>query len=311
MMNKMSSITFPDGSNYEITDDKARKDITEINNDINNVQGAIDDVVRTIGYTASKNFVPYPNLEKTRTDKSVTWTDNGDGTVTVNGTPTYDVWFTPCNENTEINVSLKKGKYILNGCPQGGSEDTYQLYVANSTLGIRYQDYGDGVEFTLDNDTLLGLSIKIKAGVKADNLLFKPMIRYASIQDDTYEPYVEDVQTKVNRLYDVEDIFKIVLAACTTSLTNVYTYTATKKCIVNLSGTAYYSNSVPKRIEIKKNGDILLSANGFSTTTEVLSALGTTAFAILQKDETLKVYVGYQNNGSNNIHLSGYVQYLE
>jgi hypothetical protein len=34
MMNKMSSITFPDGSSYEVTDDKARKDITELNNSL-------------------------------------------------------------------------------------------------------------------------------------------------------------------------------------------------------------------------------------------------------------------------------------
>ena len=48
MINKMSSITFPDGSNYEITDDKARKDITEINNDIDNVQGAIDEINESV-----------------------------------------------------------------------------------------------------------------------------------------------------------------------------------------------------------------------------------------------------------------------
>lgn len=54
MMNKMSSITFPDGSNYEITDDKARKDITEINNDIDNVQGAIDGIQTQLDSKADK-----------------------------------------------------------------------------------------------------------------------------------------------------------------------------------------------------------------------------------------------------------------
>lgn len=43
-MQKMSSLTFPDGSSYEITDDKARKDITEINNDVDVMQGAIDEL---------------------------------------------------------------------------------------------------------------------------------------------------------------------------------------------------------------------------------------------------------------------------
>ena len=54
MMNKMSSITFPDGSSYEVTDDKARKDITELNNNANNLQGAIEDVQTQIDYNADR-----------------------------------------------------------------------------------------------------------------------------------------------------------------------------------------------------------------------------------------------------------------
>lgn len=44
MMNKMSSITFPDGSSYEVTDDKARKDITELNSNLEATNENVVDV---------------------------------------------------------------------------------------------------------------------------------------------------------------------------------------------------------------------------------------------------------------------------
>ena len=52
MMNKMSSLTFPDGSTYEITDDKARKDITEINNNVNNIGQIVVDESLTVTITS-------------------------------------------------------------------------------------------------------------------------------------------------------------------------------------------------------------------------------------------------------------------
>ena len=62
MMNKMSSITFPDGSNYEITDDKARKDITEINNKLditNDNVSAMHNLVYSVEKIFKKNVVSF------------------------------------------------------------------------------------------------------------------------------------------------------------------------------------------------------------------------------------------------------------
>ena len=41
----------------------------------------------------NKNFVTYPYASGTNTSSGVTFTDNGDGTITVNGTATKDVYF--------------------------------------------------------------------------------------------------------------------------------------------------------------------------------------------------------------------------
>ena len=288
-------------------------DESNVKDALDKTQGAIDELKGTIGYT-SKNLLKYPYVDESPLHNGVTWTDNGDGTITGNGTSTGQSSFT-LKERTANPLTLEKGKYILSGCPQGGGENTYCLLIvktSGSTFEVVTLDDGNGAEFTLDEKTNLGIYCMIyNTGVKIENLVFKPMIRYASIQDDTYEPYVADVQTKVNRLYDVETISKIILVATTTELVNGYTYTATKKCIINISASAYYSNSVPKKIEIKKNNNSLISANGYYGSSPQLNAISTSAFSILEKGETINVNVAYQSIANNNIHISGYVQYLE
>lgn len=201
-MQKMSSLTFPDGSSYEITDDKARKDITETNNNVSDVQGAIDEVSRTLGYTMSKNLLKFPYFMDKNLANGITWTVNSDGSVTPSGTST-DESNTVLQHRINNPLKLKKGKYILSGCPKGGSTDTYSLLVLK-TVGDTYeiiaQDVGEGVEFELTEDTNVGVLCKVwKSGVTISGTYY-PMIRDADIKDDTYEPYVADLDTRINNI---------------------------------------------------------------------------------------------------------------
>ena len=83
--------------------------------------------------------------------------------------------------------SLEKGKYILSGCPSGGSNTSYSI---RGTRGFYGRDNGDGItgEYTVGEK--LYIYIEIASGYTANNLKFYPMIRLASEVDDTYEPYV-------------------------------------------------------------------------------------------------------------------------
>lgn len=130
-----------------------------------------------------KEYLPYPyvafNGTTTATRYGVTFTDNGDGTVTANGTATGVIWFIlPGNDFT-----LPQDTYVLSGCPVGGSEETYYFGASlynNDTIvsGSAANDIGAGA--TLDTTdktyTSVRIFICIKTGTTVTNLRFNPKV---------------------------------------------------------------------------------------------------------------------------------------
>lgn len=172
----------------------------------------IDNVKKTIGY--SKNLLPYPYVQSNFSYYGITLTDNGDGTLTANGTATGDFFFIMVNP-----IPLSKGEYILSGCPSGGSESTYSIYVEKTDETFIMFDTGNGVNFTLSETTKVAIAIRIKQGVTLSNKVFKPMVRYASIKDDTYESYVADMKAHINNIQGGFVTFTGLTAGGTTSRT--------------------------------------------------------------------------------------------
>jgi hypothetical protein len=156
------------------------------------VQVAIDELKGTIGYS-KKNLLPYPYYSGSSiVDSGLTWNCDNNGVLSANGTASNNCWYNVIHASNKP-LLLKKGKYILNGCVSGGSNATYRIELLNSNFEVLFTDIGNGCEFTLEEDTNVGLRIYVFSGVKLNNLVFKPMIRLASIEDDTYEPYVPSV----------------------------------------------------------------------------------------------------------------------
>ena len=138
---------------------------------------------------AGKNKLPYPYTQTTRTENGVTFTDNGDGTVKVNGTATANTVFYLAPSAEGALGFLPTGSYIVNGCPSGGGTSTYEIQmringtwfdVGSAETQINYVNGGGGA------DTC---RIRVLSGQTVNNLVFKPMIRLASETDATYEPY--------------------------------------------------------------------------------------------------------------------------
>lgn len=151
-----------------------------------------------------KNLLP--NTAITETVSGVTFTKNSDGTITANGTATANIYFVIGT------VSNLIGSFVLNGCPTGGGGSTYRLYAYVSGGGSTIaSDYGAGDSFTLAESTNIDAAILLLNGQTVSNIVFKPMIRKASIADATYQPYA-----MTNReLTEVIDSYSI------TSLKNV------------------------------------------------------------------------------------------
>lgn len=147
------------------------------------------DYPQPITMLGARNLLPYPYHEKSQTENGITFTENGDGTITVNGTATANAWFIFSHYAAKP-LSLKAGDYVLTGCPSGGSRETYFMAIGSDASTLVGYDIGSGARFFFDEDqSTVHSFIKIAGGTTVSNLTFKPMIRPAACEDDTWVPY--------------------------------------------------------------------------------------------------------------------------
>ena len=151
----------------------------------------------TLGYQC-KNLLPFP---KTISKDGITFTCDENGYMTASNT-TSDArqW---AAYNSQYNVKLKPGKYILSFVSASVCTNTYgniKVLSANdkqiADIGqINYYNKTSGaVEFTIDTEQTVYIMSKIFDGKTAI------MLRYADITDNTYEPYQPSVQEQIAAL---------------------------------------------------------------------------------------------------------------
>lgn len=124
------------------------------------------------GYTKNLLNVFNSASGQTATINGVTWTVQSDGTVTANGTATANSFFYILPANAYVGFGVPT---IMNGCPEGGSETTYEMQTALGSTALH--DYGDG------DGVLMGagaqyryVALCVRNGYTANYLTFKPMI---------------------------------------------------------------------------------------------------------------------------------------
>lgn len=201
----LSTNDFTDADKSKL-DDLENYNDTEINADISKVasQAAINKAA--LGYQI-KNMLQ--NTATTATISGVTFTVNDDKSITMNGTASQQIVFVIYNgaPSTEmINSQL-----LLSGCDDGSME-TYRLVLQNATNGfttIGNNDGGDDalVNITSDIKTIRCIII-VYAGITVNNVTIYPMLRYANIIDNTYEPYTPSIYEQlINKIavLDSED----------------------------------------------------------------------------------------------------------
>lgn len=152
-----------------------------------NIADGVSTIVKTIEGSTVKcdNLIPYPYADTTKTVNGVTFTDNGDGTITVNGTATDNAIF---NLKT-ITVQIGSN-YFLSGCPSTGSTTTYIVYAADGVYG--YADAGAG-KLINPASTNLSLSVLVYAGATLSNVVFRPMLN-AGTTALPYQPYFKGLK---------------------------------------------------------------------------------------------------------------------
>lgn len=132
--------------------------------------------------TEGYQLLPYPYEETTKTVNGITFTDNGDGTVTVNGTSTSTATFRLYGYST--NLKEIPGNYI-----SGGTSDIFVRVVTydNGQYHVLANSTGNADE--IDKSTYQNgyIEIAISPNTTLNNQLIKPLL--SNITDATFEKY--------------------------------------------------------------------------------------------------------------------------
>lgn len=149
--------------------------------------------IAAVANSGAKNLLDYTfsinGNTSARTSNGVTFTINADRSISTSGTASANVtaaWI-------QKDYVVPNDPVILSGCPTGGADNKYRIDILDGTptgAGVGF-DYGNGViiKSSMFTSGLGIIRIRIESGQNVDGLVFKPMIRPASITDDTYVPY--------------------------------------------------------------------------------------------------------------------------
>ena len=139
-------------------------------------------------------------VEQTRTASGVTATVNEDGTITVNGTATASTvvlmnleYYTTSSPAQNIGKKcIPNGRYTVS---MDAPNNNYRFQViasnnASGTDGIATIISASSGEFTIDDAYAYNWArLYIQNGTVANNVVLKPMLRFESDTDTTFEPY--------------------------------------------------------------------------------------------------------------------------
>ena len=136
---------------------------------------------------ASKNLLPYSRFSPTKTINGITFTNNGDGSITLNGTATSEAIFA-CIDETKA-ISLKAGTYTLSG----GLNSNIWLQgkiVEDDSFSIINRDRA--VTFTFNENFSFRFNIRVTSGTVCENVVIKTQLELGTTAT-AYTPYVADV----------------------------------------------------------------------------------------------------------------------
>lgn len=110
----------------------------------------------------------------TNTVNGVTYTNNGDGLVILSGTATGQSSYILIRD-----IGMAGHRYLVFGCPVGGSYNTYRLTASiykNGSWLDGFSDDGNGnISKVLEEGESIGISIDVK-NISDANLVFKPQL---------------------------------------------------------------------------------------------------------------------------------------
>lgn len=147
---------------------------------------------------SGKNLIPYPYWNGTKTVGGVSFTDNGDGGVTMSGTSTGG-----CNFYfTDYNFKLEKGKtytFSVSGDFTGSGDINFWIYSNAQQKGVWLgAASAESYTFTTEHEyTEAAIYILVNKGTSVSGVVY-PMLEYGETATD-YTPYIDPTTVTVRR----------------------------------------------------------------------------------------------------------------
>lgn len=221
----------------EVEKDKTMNNVTIKPMLTTDLEATYDDYVPYSGYeikTCGKNLLPISSIES-RTVNGVTFTNNGDGTYTLNGTATNDAKFSLINQGTLEIIQVIDGKtFKVTGFKETGN---YRLE-CSAWLSTGGTYVFDSRIWNVPNGAKgLRIDIVVLSGAVLNNVVVKPMLTtdLEAIYDD-FEPYegtsiqvTSDTQEPVYGLNSYEGITHVISDG---KVTSSYALTDTGKYVI-------------------------------------------------------------------------------
>lgn len=242
------------------------------------------------------NLIPYPYYNPSKTANGITWTINSDGTITANGTATARTDFFMAYNVVGL---FGYGDYIFSGCPDGGSNSTYKLQLYDATNRVTYNDLGEGVIFTIDENnesSQFRILASIFEGVTVNNIIFKPIINAGSTAEE-YTPYTAPqiefsaIETNTEQSIvnngDVDTgVIITIHANGTVDTPKIYNVDTNESMIINVTMAEGDDIVINTR---KGQKSITLTSNG--VTTNIIGSLadGSTWFQLVPTDNVFTI----------------------
>lgn len=167
------------------------------------VKNKLATLYQSLGYKKS-NLIAYPYHETTKASEGVTWLDNEDGSITVNGLATSNSWFTILSKDDTVKpLILLPGSYVLSGGSPNCFLQVYSVLNGNTAGKLLAESKGpDGVAFTIDAETKVLIQITVPTGSSLANVVVTPNLRKTDSLD------VKTINGKIDSIAIEDDIEK-------------------------------------------------------------------------------------------------------
>lgn len=129
---------------------------------------------------AGKNL--FNNIAETDTINGVVFAVNLDGTINASGTATRNAILRLGT------ITLPAGRYLISGLPQNGNSTTWEIMLTTGdySAATNHIYAAGGSILSITKETTYGVQIIIRSGTTVSNMVFSPMICFASDIDSTY-----------------------------------------------------------------------------------------------------------------------------